>query len=81
MAAPLRPSDWDVYRLKPIPPALEKVRGVHPRIYLTSERIEELRAAIKTTHAAIWKKVRDQADRAVRQGPPAYVLHDRYQRR
>ena len=66
----------DAYRLKPIPPALEKVRGVHPRIYLTRERIEELRAAVKTTHAAIWKKVRDQADRAVRQGPPAYVLHD-----
>ena len=33
----------DAYRLKPIPPALEKVRGVHPRIYLTRERIEELR--------------------------------------
>ena len=72
-----RLSYWDTYRLKPIPPALEKVRGVHPRIYLTSERIEKLRAAIKTTHAAIWKKVRDQADRAVRQGPPAYMLHDR----
>ena len=53
-----RLSYWDTYRLKPIPPALEKMRGVHPRIYLTSERIEELRAAIKTTHAAIWKKIR-----------------------
>jgi hypothetical protein len=69
---------WDKYRLKPIPQAIEKVRGVHPRLYLTSERIVELREAVKATHAAIWKNVRDQADRAVRQGPPAYVLHDEY---
>ena len=49
---------WDTYRLKPIPPALEKVRGVHPRIYLTSQRVAELHAAIKTTHAAIWRIAR-----------------------
>jgi len=72
-----RLSYWDEYRLKPIPSALEKVRGVHPRLYLSNERIIELRTAIKTTHAAIWKKVREQADRALRQGPPVYVLHDR----
>ncbi len=53
------------------------MRGVHPRIYLTSQRTAELCAAIKTTHAAIWEKVRDQADRAMRQGPPAYIVHDR----
>jgi hypothetical protein len=69
---------WNMYRLKPLPASLQKVRGVHPRIYLTSERVAELREAIKTTHAASWKKVREQADRAARQGPPAYVLHDRY---
>jgi len=71
-------SFWDTFRLKPVPPALEKARGVHPRIFLTSRRIAELREAIKTTHAGIWKKVRDQADQAVRRGPPEYVLHDRY---
>ncbi len=73
-----RLSYWDTYRLKPLPAALEEVRSVHPRLYLTGKRIKELRAAIKTTHAAIWKKIRRQADQAVRQGPPAYVLHDPY---
>jgi hypothetical protein len=67
---------WDTYRLKPIPPALEKVRGVHPRIYLTSQRIAELREAINTTHAGMWKKLREQADQAVRCGAPAYILDD-----
>ena len=66
----------EAYRLKSVPPALEKVRGVHPRIYLTSQRIAELREAIKTTHAGMWKKLQTQADRAVRRGPPAYVLDD-----
>ena len=69
-------SYWDTYRLKPAASALEKMRGVHPRIYLTSQRVAELRAAIKTTHAGIWKKLRDQADVAVRRGPPRYILHD-----
>ena len=64
------------YRLKPIPAALEKMRGVHPRIYLTRPRVAELREAIKTTHAGMWKKVREQADQAVRRGPPAYILDD-----
>ena len=67
---------WDTYRLKPIPPALEKMRGVHPRIYLTSRRIAELRKAIATTHAGMWKKLQQQADQAVRRGPPAYILND-----
>ncbi len=67
---------WDAYRLKPLPASLEKMRGVHPRTYLTSQRIAELREAVKTTHAAMWKKIRDQADRAVKRGPPAYILND-----
>jgi len=69
---------YDRYRLAPLPPALEKVRGVHPRIYLTGERIAELRRTMETTHASIWKRVRERADRAMRTGPPAYVLHDAY---
>ena len=64
------------YRLDPIPGALEKMRGVHPRIYLTRARVAELREAIKTTHAALWGEVRELADRAVRSGPPAYRKDD-----
>jgi hypothetical protein len=71
-----RLSALENYRLKPIPASLEKMRGVHPRIYLTGERVAKLREAIKTTHAAIWKRVQAQADRAVRRGPPAYVRDD-----
>lgn len=69
---------YDTYRLNPIPAPLEKLRGVHPRMYLSKERIVELRKAIKTTHAAAWKKVREQADQAVRRGPPPYRLDDGY---
>ncbi len=64
------------YRLKPIPPTLEALRGVHPRLYLNERRVAELRKALSTTHAEIWKEVRAQADRAVRRGPPSYIKDD-----
>lgn len=64
--------------LQPIPAPLEKQRGVHPRIYLTSDRIAELRQAIQGTHADLWKRVQAQADRGVKHGPPAYTEHDSY---
>ena len=52
------------------------MRGVHPRIYLNDERIAQLRRAVTTSHAAIWRKIRVQADRAVRRGPPPYRKDD-----
>ena len=64
------------YQLKPLPASLEAVRGVHPRLHLNDRRIADLRAAIKGSHAAIWNKVRAQADRAVRRGPPSYIKND-----
>jgi hypothetical protein len=64
------------YRLKPLPASLKAVRGIHPRLYLNDRRIGEMRAAIKGSHASIWSKVRTQADRAVRHGPPFYVKND-----
>ena len=67
----------DKYHLDPIPAPLEKTRGIHPRLYVNAQRIAELRSAIQSTHAAIWKKIRDQADQAVRRGPPTYILCDR----
>jgi hypothetical protein len=66
------------YRVSPLPPALEKMRGVHARLYLNEQRVRELREAIKTTHAPLWAKIRAQADRAVQKGPPAYVERDSY---
>ena len=52
------------------------MRGIHPRLHLTGRRIADLRAAITGSHTAIWNKVRAQADRAVRRGPPSYVKND-----
>ncbi len=66
----------DKYKLDPIPAPLEKMRGVHPRIYLTQERAEELRAAIKTTHGSLWDELRGQADSAADNGPPEYKGDD-----
>ena len=60
----------------PIPPSLSALRGVHPRIYLNDVRIVRLRKDVATSHQALWKKVRAQADRAVRRGPPPYVKDD-----
>jgi hypothetical protein len=64
------------YRLKPLPASLEAVRGTHPRIYLADKRVAELRQAIGTTHAAIWKYVAGLADGAVKRGPPPYIRDD-----
>jgi len=71
-------SIFDKYRLQPVPESLDEVRGVHPRIYLNQERIEQLREAIKTTHAPLWAEIQEQADRAVRRKPPEYVESDKW---
>ncbi|MCF7974126.1 MAG: DUF4962 domain-containing protein [Phycisphaerae bacterium] len=67
---------FDTCRLDPMPPLLEKVRGVHPRLYLDAARVAELRQAIQTTHAPMWQELRVLADRAVRRGAPAYRERD-----
>ncbi|MFC1712378.1 DUF4962 domain-containing protein [Candidatus Poribacteria bacterium] len=72
-----RLSIFDKYRLQPIPKSLDEVKGVHPRIYLDSERIAQLRDGISTTHAPLWAEVKEQADRAVKRKPPEYVEDDK----
>jgi hypothetical protein len=64
------------YDLNPVPPALQKVRNVHPRLYLNAGRVSKLRRAIETTHADLWADVRTLADRAVKQGAPKYRKDD-----
>jgi len=51
-------------------------RGVHPRLFLTSQRRDELRVAIKTTHATLWSDVKSHADALARHGPPKYRADD-----
>jgi hypothetical protein len=64
------------YGLNPLPPSLEEMRGTHPRLYLDAARITQLRQAIHTTHAPMWKELRQWADRAVERGAPAYRERD-----
>ncbi len=64
------------YDLDPLPAALEKTRGTHPRLYLRAQRVAELRKAIRTTHAGLWSEVQVLADRAVERGAPAYRKSD-----
>lgn len=66
------------YLLNPLPSSLDNVRGIHPRIYLTKERIAELRTLIKTTHAHLWEEIRKQADDICRIEPPTYMDEDQW---
>jgi hypothetical protein len=45
---------------------------LHPRLYFDAARRDELRAAAATTHAAVWKLIRQQADSIAAARPPAY---------
>ena len=51
---------------------LERLRGVHPRLYLDAKRLAALREAVKTTHAPLWARLRLEADQLAKKGPPAY---------
>lgn len=55
-----------------LPAALDSRRGSRPRLYFDAARREELRAAAATTHAAVWKLIRQQADSIAAAKPPAY---------
>lgn len=70
--------DFTRYRLDPFPTALAKLEGVHPRLFLNSRRVRQLRQEITTTHAALWQRIRAHADALARRGPPKYIRHDRY---
>ncbi len=55
---------------------IDRFHGVHPRLFLTTQKRDALRAAIKTTHAALWVEMRAHADALVRHGPPKYRTSD-----
>ncbi len=46
--------------------------AVHPRLFLDVRQAAKLREAIGTTHAELWKAVRQQADRFAAQKPTTY---------
>jgi hypothetical protein len=51
---------------------LASVAAVHPRLYLTPQRIAQLREEINTTRKSHWEMLRSQADQFVRRHPPDY---------
>ena len=55
---------------------LDTFRGVHPRLFLTAQKRDALRLALKTTHTNLWALLRTQAEPLVRQGPPKYRTTD-----
>jgi len=69
---------FDKYLLDPLPEGLAKVRGVHPRLYLTADGFDALRRAIRSTHKPMWDELKALADRYARGGPPKYIRHDRH---
>jgi len=62
------------FRFGELPEPMRKLRGVHPRLFLSAQRIEEIRRKIESDPYYAWMmdKVRHVADVAVRVGPPQY---------
>lgn len=52
------------YRLNPLPAPLEETRGAPPPLYFDAARITQLRRAMHTTQAPLWKDLRQWVDRA-----------------
>jgi hypothetical protein len=68
-------SESEIYRQFAMPDLVESlanVRGVHPRLFLTDQRVEQLRESIQTTHAGLWPEIRGEADRLASTNPPQY---------
>lgn len=51
---------------------LSNFKGKHPRVYVDDKKIAELKEAIKTTHAGVWKDLVAQSDDLLTQKPPVY---------
>lgn len=50
---------------------MDAFAGVHPRLFLTAERITELKRTIGGTHADIWKMILEKADGYLGKPPPS----------
>ena len=67
------PLSWEAVMAKPWtrPAKLDGLAGVHPRLILTGQRLEEVKGRIATSHREIWRMVKEQADRMRAQPVPA----------
>jgi len=67
-----------LYRLDPMPAELERMHGVHPRMFLTPGRLAALKQAIKTTHKPLWDEVLAKTDKLVDRDAPDYMGEDEF---
>ena len=51
-------------------------KSEHPHLFINAQKLDALRVAIKTTHAALWSNLLATADAAVRHGTPKYRASD-----
>ncbi len=67
----------DDFRFGELPSAMQQLRGVHPRLYLTAERIKHIRHMVKVDpyYAWMFEKVRWVADTAAKKGPQEHHSH------
>jgi len=71
-------SAGDRYRFTSLPAPLARMQGVHPRLYLTAERVAALKAKLNVEpYASLLKRLQRVADGLVEEGPPAYRADDR----
>ena len=62
-------------RFKEVPVPLLKLNGTHPRLYLTSERIRELRVLINGSYKDLWLKERSWVDKGWLDKKPSDVYY------
>ncbi|MFO7946988.1 MAG: DUF4962 domain-containing protein [Armatimonadota bacterium] len=65
------------YKLGEMPESMKEMSGVHPRLYLTAEKLAELRHAAGSTHQHLWEEVQEHADRVVKRGPREFEKQDK----
>ena len=66
-------------KFKEVPDPLLKLNGTHPRLYLTNERILELRRAIKSTHKELWLREKTWVDKWLSKSPRDVYYYDPYE--
>jgi hypothetical protein len=72
----------------PKPDSLEKAlatyRGIHPRLFLDTDKVSELKSVIYTSHAGFWKEFLEKTELILQYEPRAYdekaSPHDEWQR-
>jgi hypothetical protein len=69
----------DKYRFDTMPAPLAQLQGVHPRLYLTAERIATLKSRVgNEPYASLLTQLTKVADELASDGPPAYIKEDRH---